>query len=175
VDLPIYLYNYPEVTGNRIGLEVISAFADRAQMAGIKQSGSELAYHKDLIQLGREKDFSVFTAADPLLADFIEMGADGCLGGLANFVPEYMVGVYEACRQGKRAEVSEMSSRLGRVGEILSPLLIPMNVRSGMEARGFDPGALKTVVSAKTMAVYGKAVENFRRVFQEWGLPPFVA
>jgi 4-hydroxy-tetrahydrodipicolinate synthase len=37
VDLPICLYNFPELTSNRIGLETVAAFADRAAMAGIKQ------------------------------------------------------------------------------------------------------------------------------------------
>lgn len=175
VDLPFYLYNYPEVTGNRIGLETISAFADRANMVGIKQSGAELAYHDDLIPLGHQKNFGVFTAADPRLAEFLGKGAVGCLGGLANIVPEYMVEVFEACRQGQPEKAALASERLKKVGEILSPLPLPLNVRSGMEARGFDPGAFKTVVSAQTLEVYEQVVKNFRASFVEWGLPLFRA
>lgn len=170
VDLPFYLYNYPEVTGNRIGLEVIEAFADRARMVGIKQSGSELAYHKDLIALGRKKNFSVFTAADPLLAEYLALGADGCLGGLANFVPEYMLGVYDAYRRGEQAD--EMSSRLMIVNETFGPLVIPLNVRCGVEARGLDPGALKTVISDRTQSICRKVVADFQARFAEWGLEP---
>jgi len=36
--LPVMLYNFPELTGNRIALETMAAFCDRAPMAGIKQS-----------------------------------------------------------------------------------------------------------------------------------------
>jgi 4-hydroxy-tetrahydrodipicolinate synthase len=171
IELPFYLYNFPEVTGNRIGLKVIASFAERAPMAGIKQSGSELSYHDDLIRLGREKDFAVFTAADAQLAEFLDKGAAGCVGGVANFLPEYMVEVFEACRQKQSAMVAEKSARLTRAGDIFSPLLLPMNVRSGMEARGFDPGALKTVVSSETLAIYGKVVEDFRQTFAGWKLP----
>lgn len=170
VDLPFYLYNYPEVTGNRIGLEVIASFADQARMVGIKQSGAELAYHRDLIGLGREKHFSVFTAADPKLEEFLKLGADGCLGGLANFVPEYMVEVYEACRAGKYGSIQEVSRRLARIGEILSPLSLPLNVRSGMEARGFDVGCFKSPVSGKTNGLYREVVASFENQFQAWGL-----
>lgn len=173
IDLPFYLYNYPEVTGNRISLEVISAFADQAPMVGIKQSGGELTYHDDLIQLGREKDFAVFTAADPMLATYLDKGAAGCLGGVANFLPEYMVEVFEACQAGKSASVSETSSRLAKAGEVLSPLCLPHNVRAAVEARGFDPGAFKTVVSGKTLGVYEKAVAQFRALYAEWGLLRF--
>lgn len=173
IDLPFYLYNYPEVTGNRIGLDVISEFADRAPMVGIKQSGAELAYHDDLIALGREKNFSVFTAADPLLARYLDKGAAGCLGGLANFLPEAMLEVFTACRAGHSETAAEASARLARVGDILSPLLLPMNARAGMEARGFETGALKTVVSAQTTARYQTIVQNLRHAFAEWQLPPF--
>lgn len=175
VDLPFYLYNYPEVTGNRIGIETVAAFADRAEMVGIKQSGGELAYHDELIQLGCKKDFVVFTAADPRLAEFLGKGASGCLGGLANIVPEYMVEVYEAFRQGRVETAAKASARLERVGEILSPLSLPLNVRSGLEARGFDPGAFKTVVSPQTRAVYAQVVEKFRAAYVEWGLPLYRA
>lgn len=173
VDLPFYLYNYPEVTGNRIGLEVISAFADRALMFGIKQSGGELSYHDDLIKLGLEKNFSVFTAADPQLATYLDKGAAGCLGGVANFLPEYMVQVFNACRAGSSFSVKEVSLRLSKVGEVLSPLCLPHNVRAAVEARGFDPGAFKTVVSPATMAIYHQAVKRFRELYAEWDLPLF--
>ncbi len=173
VDLPFYLYNYPEVTGNRIGLEVISAFADQAHMAGIKQSGGELSYHDDLISLGREKDFAVFTAADPMLATYLDKGAAGCLGGVANFLPEYMLEVFEACRAGRSASVSQTSSRLAKAGEVLSPLCLPHNVRAAVEARGFDPGAFKTVISSRTLGVYENAVAQFHALYAEWGLLRF--
>lgn len=173
IDLPFYLYNYPEVTGNRIGLEIISEFSERAQMAGIKQSGSELSYHDELIQLGRKKDFSVFTAADPLLATYLDKGADGCLGGLPNFVPEYMLKVFAACREGHSESVTIISCRLKRIGELLSSLCLPMNVRSGMEARGFNPGALKTIVSSDTLKIYARVRESLHQAFAEWELPPF--
>lgn len=171
IDLPVYLYNYPEVTGNRIGPDVVARFADAANMAGIKQSGNELSYHEELIAIGRNKDFSVFTAADPLLPKYLKMGASGCFGGLGNFVPELMLGVYNACQNNTLDTIPEKVAQLEQVGKILSPLPLPLNVRSGMEARGFDPGDFKSVVSTKTLATYKKTVDAFRQAFTEWGLP----
>lgn len=57
VDLPMMLYNFPELTGKRLAIETVAAFADRAPMAAIKQSGAEFDYHRELIALGKEKDF----------------------------------------------------------------------------------------------------------------------
>lgn len=171
IELPVYLYNYPEVTGNRIGPDVIRGFAARARLVGIKQSGGELDYHDELIALGREHDFSVFTAADPRLGEFLAKGAAGCLGGLANFLPEYMLTVHEACRAGRAADVAEISNRLLEVGDILAPLNLPYNARAGMAARGFDPGAVKTVVSPQTMAACEQARDQLAAKFADWDLP----
>lgn len=172
INLPVYLYNYPEVTGNRIGLDVVSNFAEQAWMVGIKQSGNELAYHADLIKLGKEKNFSVFTAADPLLAKYLDLGASGCLGGMPNFVPEYMLSVYAACRAGDSSKAGELSSRLEEAGKRLSALGLPLNVRSAVEARGFEPGAWKHVISKNTHETYRKLVDEMRRLYAEWNLTP---
>ena len=89
--LPTMLYNFPERTGNRIDLETVAAFAERAPMLGIKQSGAEFAYHEPLIRLGREKNFVVFSGADTRLPEVFALGAAGCIGGLVNIAPELMV------------------------------------------------------------------------------------
>lgn len=170
VKLPFYLYNYPEVTGNRIGLEVLSAFAERAPLVGVKQSGNELEYHHDLVALGRKRGFSVFTAADPLLIHYLQAGAAGCLGGVPNFAPELMLEVYHAHEAGCADQAREASARLLRIGEMLKPLNLPMNVRCALEARGFSPGALKTVVSAETLATYETIRKELRVLFSEWGM-----
>lgn len=172
VDLPFYLYNFPELTGNRIGLETVAAFAERANMAGIKQSGGEFAYHHDLIRLGREKDFSVFSGADTRLPEVFGFGAHGCIGGLVNIVPELMVAIYRICRLGESGEVSTTQARMVEVGRVVDQLKFPLNVACGIEARGFDPGAPKAVVSEDSARLYQKVVADFRHLFSEWHLDP---
>ncbi|MBI5767267.1 MAG: dihydrodipicolinate synthase family protein, partial [Verrucomicrobia bacterium] len=97
VDLPVMLYNFPELCGKRIDLETVAAFADRAPMCAIKQSGGEFEYHRQLIPLGREKGFVVMSGADTRLTEVFALGGAGCIGGLVNIVPELMVELYQAC------------------------------------------------------------------------------
>ena len=54
IELQVCLYNYPEVTNNRLEPEVIAAFADQANMFGIKQSGAEFDYHHELSALAEK-------------------------------------------------------------------------------------------------------------------------
>jgi dihydrodipicolinate synthase/N-acetylneuraminate lyase len=169
-ELPTFLYNFPELTGTRINLETVSAFADQGGMAGIKQSGGEFAYHQELIALGKEKKFSVFSGADTRLPEVFGLGADGCIGGLVNIAPDLMVHLYQVCRQGAVGDVSPAFERLRRIGEIIDQLTFPLNVAAGMEARGLCPGVPKAVVSNSSMELYRKIVKELRSQLLEWNL-----
>lgn len=151
-DLPVFLYNFPERTGNRIALETIAAFADRARLAGVKQSGGEWEYHHELVALGRAKGFGVFTGSDTRFAEALALGCAGCISGLANFVPEPLVRVFAAQVAGSSTE-AEMHL-LQRVGQACGRIKFPLDVAAGMQARGFATGPFKSAVSEATRRKY---------------------
>jgi 4-hydroxy-tetrahydrodipicolinate synthase len=169
--LPTFLYNFPELTGTRIDLETVAAFADRARMAGIKQSGREFEYHRDLIQLGREKKFNVFSGSDTRLPEVFTMGAAGCIGGLVNLAPEFMVHLYAVCREGIPGRIDPEFERLQTIGKIVDRLTFPLSIAAGMEARGLPTGAPKSIVSARSRAIHEEIVADLGHLFVAWGLP----
>ena len=165
VDLPVMLYNFPELTGKRIDLTTVSAFAERAPMCAIKQSGGEFVYHGDLIALGREKDFVVISGADTRLPEVFRLGAAGCIGGLVNIVPELMVLIDRVCRQGQAGDAATAGGVMTALGPIIDQLTVPLNVASGLEARGFEPGTPKAIVSPESRMIYTKVVSELRALF----------
>src|SRR4051812_2127094 len=150
VGLPVMLYNFPELTGKRIDLATVAAFAERAPMCAIKQSGGEFAYHRDLIALGREKKFIVMSGSDTRLPEVFALGAGGCIGGLVNIVPDLMVAIDRVCRQNQPGDIEAAKAAMPEIGRIIDQLTFPLNVAAGLEARGFSPGAPKSVVSAES-------------------------
>lgn len=170
--LPTFLYNFPELTGTRIDAETVAAFADRAPMAGIKQSGREFEYHRTLVRLGTERGFPVFTGADTRLPEAFALGVAGCIGGLVNIAPEPMLEIYRICRTGAPGEVDSAFLRLRAIEAAIGRLTFPLNVAAGMDARGLSTGALKAVVSPASRAIYEAIVAELRPAFSEWGLPP---
>lgn len=168
--LPTFLYNFPELTGTRIDLDTVAAFADEGAMAGIKQSGGEFEYHKELIALGQEKNFSVFSGADTRLPEVFGLGADGCIGGLVNMAPDLMVHLYQVLREGKAGDVSPAFEQLQEIGAIIDQLTFPLNVAAGLEARGLNPGVPKAIVSSSSMEIYRKIVRDLREQMVAWGL-----
>lgn len=175
VQLPVMLYNFPELTGKKIELSTIAAFAERAPMAAIKQSGGEFAYHRDLIALGREKNFVVMSGADTRLPEVFKLGAAGCIGGLVNIVPEWMVAIDRVCRQGQVGDYATPAAAMVEVGKIIDQLTFPLNVGAGLEARGFRPGAPKAIVSPQSRATYAKIVAELRALFARHGIVPAAA
>jgi 4-hydroxy-tetrahydrodipicolinate synthase len=169
-DLPTFLYNFPELTGTRIDIETVAAFAERANMAGIKQSGGEFAYHKDLVKLGREKGFVVFSGADTRLPEVFGLGVSGCIGGLVNIVPELMVHLFKVCHEKEQGAVSPAFEQVKEVGRIIDQLTFPLNVAAGMEARGFGTGRNKALVSPHSQAIYRRIVAELSAKIDEWGL-----
>ncbi|MCF7763366.1 MAG: dihydrodipicolinate synthase family protein [Verrucomicrobia bacterium] len=169
--LPLFLYNFPERTGNRIDLETIAAVADRAPLVGVKQSGGEFGYHKDLVALGKERGFVVLTGSDTRLAEAMDLGVTGCVSGLSNAVPEITVGIFEAIKRGDPAAAATGSARMKAIDELINQLEFPSNISAIIEARGLNPGAPKTLVSESTRTRYAKLLTQFRDLFRSWNLP----
>jgi dihydrodipicolinate synthase/N-acetylneuraminate lyase len=170
VGLPVMLYNFPELTGKRIDLPTIAAFAERAPMCAIKQSGGEFGYHRELIALGREKGFAVMSGADTRLPEVFQLGAAGCIGGLVNIVPELMVAIDRVCRQRQPGDSARAAATMVELGRIIDQLTFPLNVAAGLEARGFKPGAPKTIVSDESQRLYRKIVAELGALFHNQGL-----
>jgi len=170
VQLPTFLYNFPELTGNRIAVETIEGFATRAPMAGIKHSGGEFDYLPTLVELGRKHDFKVFSGADTRLPEVAAAGAAGCIGGMVNFVPDVMVDVFKACAEGRVQEAGEMAETLVEVGLVLDQLTFPLNVAAGLQARGIAWGAPKMVVSSESWKRFDQIVRELGEIFRSKGI-----
>jgi dihydrodipicolinate synthase/N-acetylneuraminate lyase len=171
-DLPLFLYNFPERTGNRIALETVGAVADRVPVAGVKQSGDEFGYHKELVQLGREKGFAVLTGADTRLPEAVAMGVNGCVSGLANAVPELVLAALQESRSlvAAPARPSRAAQRLDVLRGKIAAVQFPLDVAAVMEARGLPVGTPKSLRSAATQGRYDQLTADLRGLFQEWNL-----
>lgn len=170
--LPTMLYNFPELAGNRIDIETVKAFAKRAELAAIKQSGAEFSYLEPLVALGRKRNFPVFSGADTRLEEAFRIGAAGCIGGFVNFVPEYMSEIYRCMREGDPGDFSLAAERLRDVGRVMERTTFPLNIAAGIEARGFDAGVPKTVISTESQRAHTAIIRELRAMFKSWKLPP---
>lgn len=165
--LPLMLYNFPDRTGNRIAPESIETIANRVPVAAVKQSGAEFSYHTTLVELGRRHGFDVLTGTDTRLADAFRLGVTGCVSGLSNAVPEPLLQIFSAWQKGQPDSAITAERQMTALGQLVDQLEFPLNVAAVIEARGFNPGAPKSIVSTDTERRYRRLVEQAKAFLAE--------
>lgn len=164
-DLPVALYNYPEVTGTKIALSTIQEVARRIPVIAVKQSGGDFEYHHELLRLGRELGFGVLTGADTQLEKTLALGCRGTVSGLANAVADLLSRIY--CNFQTGASSQNETDFISRLGAAIRPLPFPLNVKAAIAARGFETGAPKNPISPRTGEAYEETVPKLQQLYRE--------
>ncbi|MGZ8921318.1 MAG: dihydrodipicolinate synthase family protein [Limisphaerales bacterium] len=170
-EMPLVLYNFPEVTGKKLEIETIRRTVDAVQVAAVKQSGGDFDFHHKLCALGKEMNFSVLTGADTRLEEALKMGCTGTVSGLANAVPEMLCYVQKNYASRERSGESRFLSELGKR---MSTIEFPLNVKAAIAARGFETGSLKNPASAETLRAYELLKNDLERFFANSARFPLV-
>lgn len=114
-DIPIYLYNNPGVTPNVLTTELVIQLAtDFENIIGLKDSSGSLATlfaARDL----KGGQFNTASGPDGLIMAGQAIGLDACVAGNANFVPELVVGIYDAVRRGDLDAARTLQAQLDEV------------------------------------------------------------
>lgn len=118
-DFPIYLYNNPGVTPNILSTEMVFRLVDACpNITGLKDSSGALATLFASRQL-LEGQFNTASGPDGLILAGQAIGLDACVSGNANFVPELVVGIVNAARQGDLETARTLQRNLDEVRRIL--------------------------------------------------------
>ncbi len=118
-DFPLYLYQYPGVTGYGLTPTWIERLlACCPNVVGIKDSSGSL----DLLAWGtghRNGRFHTANGSDALFLPALALGVDACVSGNANVVPELTVCLYRAVQDGDLAQGRALQQTLDRVRRLL--------------------------------------------------------
>jgi len=110
--LPVYIYNFPGLTGRNIPPRLVRRLAeDHANIAGIKDTIDSIAHIQEILTTVRpaRPDFVVLCGMDYHLLNTLLLGGDGAVPGTANFAPDPLVEIYRAVTQGRAADAAERS------------------------------------------------------------------
>lgn len=113
--LKIAVYNIPETTHANILPETISRLADYDNIVAYKDSTADWQQLQRAMILLKNKDISVLNGAEELCSVSMLYGAQGCIPGLANFVPELFVKLRESCASGQVAEAFLLQEKINAV------------------------------------------------------------
>ncbi|WP_077625111.1 dihydrodipicolinate synthase family protein [Sediminibacillus massiliensis] len=115
VNLPIILYNFPNLTGQDLTPELVLKIADQNEnIVGIKDTVDSIGHIREVITKvkGKHPHFSVFCGFDDHLFNTLQLGGDGAISASANFAPQLSIGIYEACQNGDLSKAAELHRKL---------------------------------------------------------------
>lgn len=170
--LPLWIYTFPERTGNIIHFNTIKSVGKRVDLGGFKNSGDNHEFIKELAPLAREMKFSLFAGADARIPESLDLGAVGCIGGLANVLPEAMVKAFKASEAGDVESAADDLELLRTISKRMHLVPFPYNVAAVMEARGIPSGSLPRTMSRVTRAHFEQLKKESKATMDEHGLTP---
>ena len=100
---PIFLYNFPEITGHGLKPEVVLKLAQNHEnIVGIKDTTALFPHTRDLINLVLpvRPDFQIFNGYDEYFGIVAMSGGAGVIGGLSNLIPEVFARWVKAVNEG---------------------------------------------------------------------------
>jgi 4-hydroxy-tetrahydrodipicolinate synthase len=110
--LDIAIYNIPETTHANILPETIAKLADYEKIVIYKDSCADWQQVQRSLFLLEDKDIAFFNGAEELCAASMLYGAQGCIPGLANFMPRIFVDLYNLCKRGEVQKSYELQKRI---------------------------------------------------------------
>lgn len=150
-ELPIFLYDIPQNTGNALSTETILAIADRApNVVGVKESAGDVGRIAELVTAVRGR-LSVFVGNDALALGGLEAGARGSVSGNANVYPELFVALVAAHRSGDREAARQADLRAQQIRRILRDGDIAL-FKAILARRGYAVGTVRAPLPEVTVA-----------------------
>ena len=113
--LKLAVYNIPETTHANILPETISQLAEYDNIVAYKDSTADWQQLQRAMILLKDKDIAVLNGAEELCCVSMLWGAEGCIPGLANFIPGLFVQLQSACCQGQIQKACQLQEQINAI------------------------------------------------------------
>lgn len=118
VNLPILLYNFPNLTGQDLSPElVLELVEDHENIVGIKETVDTAGHIREMILKVKKKHphFAVFCGYDDHLLNTLALGGDGAISASANFAPQLTLAIYQASREKNYEKAYQLHRQLAPI------------------------------------------------------------
>lgn len=168
VELPIMLYNFPELTGRDLSPQLVTKLAETyPNIVGIKDTVQSVGHTRELILSvkSKRKDFAVFSGYDDHFLNTLYLGGDGSIPLTASFAPELSIGIYDSFKKGDHQSLVDYQRKLANL-PLLYKLDSPfMNVaKEAIKLRGIN---VSTDVLPPVRALTKEKIEKIKDVLTE--------
>lgn len=164
VDLPIILYNIPNLTGNMLLPETVATISKKDNIIAIKDSSGNFDHILQLIELVNPK-FSVLIGTDSLILPGLMSGAQGAIAATANLLPQVVVQIYEKWKIGDLKGAAEEQRDLRYIRNAFKLGTMPSVLKEALKEAGMDVGKPRSPVQPVSEIVKRKVqliIQDYR-------------
>ncbi len=171
LNLPVFLYNFPALTGQDIGLDIITRLAkDVPNIVGIKDTIDNISHTREVINRVHafRPDFIIFSGYDEYMLDTLILGGHGGIPATFNIAPHITGGIYKAFVNKDYETLFNLQRELAK----LSPLYALESpffgvIKEGIKAAGLD---ISTEVVAPAMKLSQDKKEEVIKILKAAGI-----
>ncbi len=139
VDIPVFLYNNPELSRNPITPKSLKILADEG-LAGVKDSAFDLVNFYNYLLAVKNPGFNFIVGTEAIAAGALDAGASAVIAGLANCFPEFMQDFYQTWLKGDSKVTAAKQLEVMRARNILKMGPTLTMIYSILRMRGLNPG-----------------------------------
>lgn len=161
-DCDVYVYVFPERTGNPVSPQLLSQLATLSGVVGAKISGAsgrDLPAYRDLVG----EEFLLYTGDDRQIARVAELGGQGVVSGIASCLPRPFTEMAELVASGAPEE--QICAAQQAVDEVVDAVQGDIGrMKAVLRMQGVDAGFPRMPIeepSAEDLAVLRTLVERY--------------
>jgi 4-hydroxy-2-oxoglutarate aldolase len=147
--IPVLLYNFPAVTGVTITPDAMATLAAHANVAGMKESGTDSAQIAALIDAA-PGSFSVLAGTGTVFYSGLCLGAVGAILAVACVVPELCLRLLAAAREGQHREARELQRRIAPISRLVTSGYGVPGLKAALNLAGYRAGEPRAPLSPAT-------------------------
>ena len=165
--IPVFLYNFPDLTGQDIGLEVMTRLAREVpNIVGIKDTIDNISHTREVINRVHafRPDFIIFSGYDEYMLDTLLLGGHGGIPATFNFAPNITRGIYQAVMENDLDKARYFQQQLAK----LSPLYTLEQpffgvIKTAIKLSGLD---ISTAVMAPALPLSDDKVARVKAILE---------
>jgi len=118
VDLPLILYNIPQVTGVQLPWQIVEDLVEIPNIVGVKDSSGELRYILALIEKTSPR-LSIMVGHDEVVLPALAAGCSGMILASANVIPDIWRELYDAFERGDLRKAREIQLKVQKFTRVM--------------------------------------------------------
>jgi 4-hydroxy-tetrahydrodipicolinate synthase len=138
-EMPIILYNIPQVVDAYLPRRVVEDLADIPNVVGLKDSSGNLTYTMEILEYAGDR-IHVLIGHDEVVLNALAGGASGMILASAQVYPEIWQGVLAAVRQGDLATARALQRQVQKLSRIFCRYGGGVAVKQALNMMGVSVG-----------------------------------